>query len=573
MSNVDPLGRWFDNPRTLVVHSKIGDDDAIPDELKRLLLRRAGVESKKDAEAAVREMLATVGRAGEPGADVRCVISVAMLTEGWDARTVTNIVGFRAFGTQLLCEQVTGRALRRTSYDALRPPDGQGRRLFEAEYADVVGIPFEFMPAMGDLPEAPQPPKPRTKVHTVTGRRGLRVSWPQVEQYLRVAPEGHFTLRAERVQPWSPPAGGAATMAALEGVAGEGSLISAVDPGGRRRGAELHLAAALTRRVTTRQPGDTDDGASLGNHDSATTASAGQRVGVPRDAAENPSPTRATGNQDSSASGSGAPSVEPATPTPATGNQDDEPAEATTAGRAHAARIDGAAIGRLALFRSALAAARAWAAHPDVNLSTEQLLELVLDGGRRSEAVEAVLEACDIATMPLARRARLAPQEPLADTDGVDFETTLEHVWPATRSELSHAACHSRLELLTAEALDAHPRVRRWARNFGLGWTIPYHHEGAWRRYEPDFIAVLDRPGGGPVNLIVECKGVMDTKAETAARWTGEHWIPCVAATTDLPESLRRWHYAFIENAASVRHELDAAIRGALPAHTGPRAA
>jgi len=152
LSNVDQLGRWHDNPRTLVVHSKVGEDDAIPDELKRLLLRRAGVESKKDAEAAVREMLATVGRDGEPGADVRCVISVAMLTEGWDARTVTNIVGFRAFGTQLLCEQVTGRALRRTSYDALRPPDEAGRRLFEAEYADVVGIPFEFMPAMESRP-------------------------------------------------------------------------------------------------------------------------------------------------------------------------------------------------------------------------------------------------------------------------------------------------------------------------------------------------------------------------------------------------------------------------------------
>ncbi|MXZ29977.1 MAG: hypothetical protein F4Z22_03915, partial [Acidimicrobiia bacterium] len=264
LSNVDPQGRWHDNPRTLVVHSKIGEDDAVPDELKRLLLRRAGVESGKDAEAAVREMLASVGRDGEPGADVRCVISVAMLTEGWDARTVTNIVGFRAFGTQLLCEQVTGRALRRTSYDALRPPDEAGRRLFEAEYADVVGIPFEFMPAVDSPTEPPQPPKPRTRVHTVAGRRGVRVSWPQVEQYLRVAPQGRFTLRPERVRPWSPPAGGVATMAALEGVAGEESLISALDPAGRRRRAELHLARELTQRVTDREsgtPAAADEGA------------------------------------------------------------------------------------------------------------------------------------------------------------------------------------------------------------------------------------------------------------------------------------------------------------------------
>ena len=514
LSNVDPHGRWFDNPRTLVVHSKVGEDDAIPDELKRLLLRRAGVESKKDAEAAVREMLATVGRAGEPGADVRCVISVAMLTEGWDARTVTNIVGFRAFGTQLLCEQVTGRALRRTSYDALRPPDEQGRRLFEAEYADVVGIPFEFMPAMDAPPNPPQPPKPRTRVHTVAGRRGLRVSWPQVEQYLRVAPEGRFTLRPERVQPWSAPSGGVATMAALEGVAGEESLISALDPGGRRRRAELHLARDLTQRVTTR----------------AAPPAAAERIAARPD-------------EDGTGAGGGIGSG------------------------------DVAAAGRLALFRSALAAVRAWTAHPEVDLTAERLLELVIDSARRSEVVEAVLAACDVATGSMTRRARLAPHQPLADTDEVDFETTLEHIREATRSELSHAACHSRLELLTAQALDSHPLVRRWARNFGLGWTIPYHHEGAWRRYEPDFTASLAAPDGGTVNLIVECKGVMDDKAEAAARWTTEHWIPCVAATVELPDSLRRWSYAFVEHADSVRHELDVAVRAALAAHTEPSAA
>ena len=533
LSNVDPFGRWFDNPRTLVVHSKIGDDNAIPDELKRLLLQRAGVESKKDAEGAVREMLATVGRAGEPGADVRCVISVAMLTEGWDARTVTNIVGFRAFGTQLLCEQVTGRALRRTSYDALRPPDEQGRRLFEAEYADVVGIPFEFMPAMGDGPEAPQPPKPRTRVHTVAGRRGLRVSWPQVEQYLRVAPQGRFTLRAERVAPWSAPSGEVATITAMGGVAGEESLIQALDPAGRRRGAELQLAAEMARRVTASEarraeraraarPADADTarGALLGDDEAFDD----------RPAATLPSQSRGA---------------------------------ATDGGRTGAAAATG---GRLALFRSALAAVRAWTAHPEVSLNTERLLEMTVDSGRRNEAIEAVLAACDVATLPLGRRARLAPHQPISDTDGVDFETTLEHIHEAALSELSHAACHSRLELLTAEALDTHPQVARWARNFGLGWTIPYHHEGVWRRYEPDFVAVLSAPGG-VVNLIVECKGVMDAKAEAAARWTTEHWIPCVAATAELSDGLRRWYYALIENADAVHHELDAAVGNALAAH------
>lgn len=496
------------------MHSKVGEDDAIPDELKRLVLRRAGVETKKDAEAAVREMLATVGRVGEPGADVRCVISVAMLTEGWDARTVTNIVGFRAFGTQLLCEQVTGRALRRTSYDALRPPDSEGRRLFEAEYADVVGIPFEFMPAMDGRPESPNPPNPRTRVHSMAGRLRLRVTWPQVDQYLRVASQGRFTLRPERVEPWSPRSAGAASIAVVGGVAGEESLIHAVDPHGRRRAAELHLAAQLTRRVTTRPSGP------------------------------NPEPTRETG-----------------TPT-------EESAEATGA-----VFGDVAAAGRLALFRSALAAVRAWTAHPDVNLTDDQIQELLVDSARRNEAVEAVLTACETGVGQMTRRARLAPHQPTADTEAVDFETTLEHIHPAERSELSHAACHSRLELLTAEALDAHPQVTRWARNFGLGWTIPYHHEGAWRRYEPDFVAVLRAPDGGAVNLIVECKGLMDAKAEAAARWTVEQWIPSVAATIELPEGLRRWHYGFITDHATVRNDLAALMADALAAHPEPSAA
>ena len=82
----------------------------------------------------------------EPGEKVRCVVSVAMLTEGWDTKTVTHVVGFRRFGTQLLCEQVAGRSLRRVVYDRTNDQE-----LFEPEYADIVGIPFEitFRPREG----------------------------------------------------------------------------------------------------------------------------------------------------------------------------------------------------------------------------------------------------------------------------------------------------------------------------------------------------------------------------------------------------------------------------------------
>ena len=85
----------------------------------------------------------TVGKTGSLGGQIRCVVSVSMLTEGWDANTVTHVLGVRAFGTQLLCEQVVGRALRRQSYELNED------ELFNVEYADVLGIPFGFCSRAG----------------------------------------------------------------------------------------------------------------------------------------------------------------------------------------------------------------------------------------------------------------------------------------------------------------------------------------------------------------------------------------------------------------------------------------
>ena len=99
----------------------------------------------------LREVMNTVGKKGKLGEQIRCVVSVSMLTEGWDANTVTHVLGVRAFGTQLLCEQVVGRALRRQSYDL------NDDNLFNVEYADVLGIPFDFNAKPVIAP--PQPPR------------------------------------------------------------------------------------------------------------------------------------------------------------------------------------------------------------------------------------------------------------------------------------------------------------------------------------------------------------------------------------------------------------------------------
>jgi type III restriction enzyme len=114
-----------------------------------------------------------------PGRDVRCIISVGMLTEGWDATTVTHIIGLRPFMSQLLCEQVVGRGLRRASYE----PNDDG--LFNEELAQVFGVPFEIVPFKGTDGPPPPPPK-RFHVRALADRKDLEIRFPRVEGYTQI---------------------------------------------------------------------------------------------------------------------------------------------------------------------------------------------------------------------------------------------------------------------------------------------------------------------------------------------------------------------------------------------------
>ena len=162
------------------------------DEIERF--RREIVERTGDARAGenitdqelLREVMNTVGKPGQLGGSIRCVVSVSMLTEGWDANTVTHVLGIRAFGTQLLCEQVIGRALRRQSYDL----NEEG--LFNVEYADVFGIPFDFTAKPVVAP--PQPPRETVQVKAVRPERdALEIRFPRVEGYRVELPEERLT--------------------------------------------------------------------------------------------------------------------------------------------------------------------------------------------------------------------------------------------------------------------------------------------------------------------------------------------------------------------------------------------
>ncbi|MFL5582289.1 MAG: restriction endonuclease, partial [Gemmatimonadaceae bacterium] len=135
--------------------------------------------NKREAAERLREIVATVGKPGEPGEQVRCVVSVQMLSEGWDANNVTHILGLRAFGSQLLCEQVVGRGLRRMDYT----PD-RSTGLLTAEYVDVYGVPFSLIPFKGrETGSRATEDRPKNHVRALPARQRYELRFPVVEGY------------------------------------------------------------------------------------------------------------------------------------------------------------------------------------------------------------------------------------------------------------------------------------------------------------------------------------------------------------------------------------------------------
>lgn len=184
----------------------------VPDEDEHTEEEDAPVERKlTKAEQAelLRLTVDTVGKAGQPGEKVQKVISVGMLSEGWDAKTVTHIMGLRAFTSQLLCEQVVGRGLRRTSYE-VNPETG----LFEPEYVNIFGIPFTFLPHEGGEDGPPPPPTPKTAVEPDSAKAEFEIRWPNVVRIDRVF-QPTLTLDWSKARPLELDAGQTAQVAEL----------------------------------------------------------------------------------------------------------------------------------------------------------------------------------------------------------------------------------------------------------------------------------------------------------------------------------------------------------------------
>ncbi|MBI4188583.1 MAG: DEAD/DEAH box helicase family protein, partial [Chloroflexi bacterium] len=198
--NSNGRSQWLASPNTILIDSEqLESGEAMSRDFKKIA--ELAIEEFKDEyvkrfpgrgtenltdEDLLREVMNTVGKQGKLGENIRCVVSVSMLTEGWDANTVTHIMGVRAFGTQLLCEQVVGRALRRRSYET--NDDG----MFETEYAEIYGVPFSFIPCSGSSND-PKPPRSITRVRALDERTACEITFPHVIGYKYEVPQDRLT--------------------------------------------------------------------------------------------------------------------------------------------------------------------------------------------------------------------------------------------------------------------------------------------------------------------------------------------------------------------------------------------
>jgi type III restriction enzyme len=261
--NDDGNGDWLQRPNTILVDSQqLESGEGMSDDFKKIAARE--IEEFKaeycirfpgrDAEDLtdedlLREVMNTVGKVGKLGEHVKCVVSVSMLTEGWDANTVTHVLGVRAFGTQLLCEQVVGRALRRMSYAV------NGAGLFEPEYAEVYGVPFSFIPCSGSTKEPKPGPLP-TRVRALESRIACEITFPRLLGYRYDIPGERITARFTEESKLSLSTADIPTKTENAPIVGESSIHTLDDLKRRRPNEVAFLLAKLTLEKYFRQDGE-----------------------------------------------------------------------------------------------------------------------------------------------------------------------------------------------------------------------------------------------------------------------------------------------------------------------------
>jgi type III restriction enzyme len=455
-----------------------------------------GTTKKADAAEALRRVVATVGKPGEPGEHVRCVISVSMLTEGWDANNVTQILGLRAFTSQLLCEQVVGRGLRRMDY---RPDPATG--LLAEEYCDVYGVPFSVIPFRGRPVDRPEPDDaPPNLVKALPERAAMEIRFPMVEGYAFALKRNLIrcdigAMERLRIEPNEEPTG--TFVRPQVGVKVGGGLAETLSPFGY----EEQDRAAFYASV----------------HPQTILFLAAQRIV-------------------------------------------DELTTAGTAQHAGQRRRVFALQSRHALFPQVFRVVEEYVRRkvdfngvPQQELGLERYLRQLVE--RVRDAIEPDDSAGEPPLLPLLNRTR-----EIGSTAGVEFRTK-RPVFATQYSHISHVVADTqqweqsvafRLEEAVRQGL-----VRFYARNEGLGLTIPYEFFGVDHAYEPDFLVRMATPEGEPdLTLILEVKGREDN--QTAAKHDGaRRWVRAVNAWGKLG----RWDFHVCRNPQTLVKELAFLLR------------
>jgi len=395
-----------------------------------------------------------------PGRDVRCIVSVGMLTEGWDCNTVTHIVGLRPFMSQLLCEQVVGRGLRRRSYDLTE----EGR--FEEEVAKILGVPFEVVPFKQRTGPRPRR-QPQHHVQALAEKAAYAIMFPRVEGYQQA-------IRNRVAVDWERIASVAVDpMKIPDEVRLKSTLLNKGRPSLSEPGGSATLNLDTWRRSTRLQQQEFEMAASLTReYAQMETCQAPAHVLFPqlleivkrfvRDKVIVDAPEK---------------------------------------------RID--------VFLA-----------PYWGYAIERLKEELHPDTSEGEAPE----------VPRYEQGRGA-----GSTADVDFWTS-KKVRDIAKSHLNYVVQDSKWEQSAAYHLDAHPLVAAFVKNQGLGFAVPYLHNGQQHSYIPDFIVRLHNG----VHLILETKGhdpLEEVKAQAARRW-----VDAVNAEGSFGE----WQYAVVHEMGAV---------------------
>ena len=415
-----------------------------------------------------------------PGRDVRCIVSVGMLTEGWDANTVTHIVGLRPFMSQLLCEQVVGRGLRRASYDVT------DEGLFAEEVAQVFGVPFEVIPYKST--GAPAPPRPkRFHVHALAERRDLEIRFPRVEGYIQA-------VRNRVAVDWTRVPRLLLTPGQLPTIVQVGSLAQT------DQGELTTVQLGKVREVTL----------------SAFHAGARFQEGVFRMARDLTREYLAV-------------------------------AETTIPPHVLFPQLQ-RIVDRFA--REHVVVPRG---------SDRQDLFTAPYYGWALEILRAAIQP-DVTSGEAPELPRYAKPE-TGSTSEVDFWTS-RHVHEVERSHVNFVVADTaKWEQQAAFYINRHPNVAAFVKNAGLGFTIPYLHNGQGHEYQPDFVIRLR--ASAPTYLILETKGVDpldEIKQAAARRWT---------AAVNADGRFGHWSYAVAHDMSdvsyliSVAHQPDNPIQAA----------